>query len=343
MKIIIPVIGFGRAGGERVLSKMATELMGDENEVIFVKPKNGTFPYYPTNASIIESPFHCNGFKIFDYAKNLIELIRVCRQLEPDVVIASYFITAYLAMFLSPKKSKYYYIQANEFKINKNIVFKILALLSYVLPLKKIVNSKHLLPKFLNDYIAIIPAGVDLSLYKNVRKKRDSSRLKVGFVGRKEKYKGSDEIVGVLASLDYTLRSKIEVHVALYLSEENKEKLSEYFFHKIDSDSDLALFYSQCDIVIATGLIENGAFHYPCAEAMASGCLVISNYAPLENSILQIESFSAEGVANKLRYCLDEMSEEDIESEVLKNTQTIEAYSWESIGAKFRATISADR
>ncbi|WP_434931430.1 hypothetical protein ACRWQM_04855 [Shewanella sp. HL-SH5] len=345
MKIVIPVIGFGRAGGERVLSKLATELIGDnkENDVSFVKPRNGTKPYYPTSANIIESTFHSDGFKPFDYLRNLLEIVILCRKLKPDVVIANYFITAYLAIFLSRKTSKYYYIQANESKINKNIIFKVLAFFSYLLPLKKIVNSTQLLPKWLNNYIAEIPAGVDLNLYKNKKVKRDISKWKVGFIGRKEKYKASNEIVDILFSLEEHLKEKIEVHVALYLSDDNKDKLFAYNFHEVNSDADLANFYNECDILIAVGLIEDGAFHYPCAEAMASGCLVISNYAPLKDSHLRIDSFSALDVTDKLTYCLEIMSPKQIDSEIERNSQIMQNYSWKNIGSKFKTIISSGK
>ncbi len=345
MKIIIPIIGFGRAGGERVLAKLATELIGqhNENDVIFVKPGNGSVPYYSTDANIVESAYYCNGMKIFDYIRNLIGLVQLCRQLNPDVVIANYFITAYLAIFLSSKTSKFYYVQANESKINKRIGLKILAFASYFLPLKKIVNSEKLLPEFLNNYISIIPAGIDLSLFKNERQKIKKGKWKIGFVGRKEKYKASDEIVDVLISLNKILDEKVEVHVALYLSDENRRKLDVYTFHEINSDADLAIFYSTCDIVIAVGLVEDGAFHYPCAEAMASGCLVISNYAPLSNSLLLLDKFSPEAVLNKLRYCIESLSDKEMEFEIMKNLQIISEYSWEKIGAKFLNVISTNK
>ena len=345
MKIVIPVIGFGRAGGERVLSKLATELIGDnnENDVSFVKPLNGTAPYYPTSANIIESRFHSDGFKPFDYLRNLLEIVILCRKIKPDVVIANYFITAYLAILLPRKTSKYYYIQANESKINKNIVFKFLALCSYLLPLKKVVNSKQLLPKLLNNYVAEIPAGVDLKLYKNEKVKRNIVKWKVGFIGRKEKYKASNEIVDILVSLEGCLKDQVEVHVALYLSDDNKNKLSDYHFHEVNSDADLAAFYAECDIVIAVGLIEDGAFHYPCAEAMASGCLVISNYAPLIDSHLRIDSFSVSAVKDKLEYCLNSMSPEQIDFEIEMNSKIIQNYSWENIGSKFKTIITSGK
>ncbi|MCV5715064.1 hypothetical protein OFN39_38260, partial [Escherichia coli] len=55
MRIAIPVVGFSRAGGERVLSRVASELIDRGHDVFFVAPDNLSAPYYPTNASIVRS------------------------------------------------------------------------------------------------------------------------------------------------------------------------------------------------------------------------------------------------------------------------------------------------
>ncbi|HFL8697590.1 TPA: glycosyltransferase [Escherichia coli] len=106
MKIIIPVLGFGRAGGERVLSKLATELMNYGHDVSFVVPDNRTNPYYATTAKIVTSKSSQNRVKILRIIKNYYNLWRKCIELNPDAVVASFHLTAYLVALLPITRRK---------------------------------------------------------------------------------------------------------------------------------------------------------------------------------------------------------------------------------------------
>ncbi|EFN8653230.1 hypothetical protein EAF46_25230, partial [Escherichia coli] len=105
-------------------------------------------------------------------------------------------------------------------------------------------------------------------------------------VGRKEIHKGTKNIIDAL--INWEQKHLITFNIALYLSKDDEVKLKEhdvdYNFYPIYDDIQLAKFYRVNDLVIATGLVEDGAFHYPCAEAMSCGCAVISNYAPLADT-----------------------------------------------------------
>lgn len=345
MKIIIPVLGFGRAGGERVLSKLATELMSYGHDVSFVAPDNKTKPYYTTTAKIVTSKSNQSRVKIFRIIKVYYNLWRKCIELKPDAVVASFHLTAYLVALLPIKRhKKFYYIQAYEANFFDNKIWKLIARLTYCLPLNKILNSPNLLPRKYDDFIGVVPAGVDLNVfYPRSKNKLLNGYTSIGIIGRKEKHKGTSEIISVLCALENKIG--IIINIAIYLEEIDKERLISAGFQvnfiPITSDSELASFYRSNDIMIAVGLIEDGAFHYPCAEAMACGCLVISNYAPLTetNSVLKLDKFDACKLGEVINLCIT-LDLEEKSKEIQSNISVLKKYGWEIVGEKFNNLLS---
>ncbi|QPJ99037.1 glycosyltransferase family 4 protein [Enterobacter mori] len=340
MKIIIPVLGFGRAGGERVLSKLATELISCGHDVSFIAPDNKTEPYYETAAKIIRSEVTKSRFKIFRIISLYYNLWRKCIELKPDVVIASFHLVAYLVAALPIKRnSKFYYVQAYEVNFPESKIGKLIAYLTYHLPLKKILNSPGLLPQKIDDSIGIVPAGLDLDVFfaRSVNCVI-GNYTSIGLIGRKEKHKGTSDIISVLCALEN--KSRVIINVAVYLTEVDRERLItagfQVNFVPILSDLELASFYRRNDIMIAVGLVEDGAFHYPCAESMASGCLVISNYAPLveTNSVLKLEKFNAIKLGDAINHCFG-FSAEEKNTEIQANIKVLEKYDWKIVGKTF--------
>ncbi len=348
MKIIIPVINFGRAGGYRVLSKLADSLCDLGHDVIFVVPETIPEPYYSTKAKIVKTPCSKNSRKVSGYIYKMYSLYKGVKNQKYGIVIANQHITAYLVAFLPRNFERYYYIQANETKLVNGSIKKLIAFLTYLLPLKKIVNSKSLLPKIVNNYVGFLPAGVDLDLFSSkscIRNDFSKNKLRIGLIGRKEKYKGTKEIVNALSSINDDFSNRIKINIAVFKPEIPTSMEDITSFRSISSDKELAEFYSENDLIIATGLIEGGAFHYPCAEGMASGRIVISNYAPLSNttSSLYIDS---EGVAEhdiyeKILKVL-EYDKVDIAKEVENNYLEIQEYSWFNIGKKMNDILNGN-
>ncbi|WP_449557205.1 glycosyltransferase family 4 protein [Huaxiibacter chinensis] len=342
MKIAIPLLGFGRAGGQRVLSRLATELTELGHEVYLIVPDDGVQAYYPTNAKQIRTKKTRTRFRLFNLLSNYYHIWSALKAVTPDLAVANHHLTAYLVWLLPRKIKKCYYIQAYEVVFGSNNITKLIAYLTYLLPLNKIVNSSTILPKKLNNYIGVVPAGIDLDLYYP-RTSSQISKRSIGLIGRKEKHKGTKEIIQLLSK--WGQDKKIIVNVAVFLSEENKEYLENnriaYNFTPISNDGELANFYRSNDLIIATGLVEDGAFHYPCAEAMACGCSVISNYAPLvhSKSILKIETFNTKFLEEKLElfYEADEVS---IHNELAANISLVSDYSWRNVSKKFDSYIT---
>ncbi|CAM4161304.1 MULTISPECIES: glycosyltransferase family 4 protein [Lelliottia] len=336
MKIAIPVVGFSRAGGERVLSRIATELIIRGHDVYFVAPDNGSEPYYPTSATIYRSFKETKYNKVVNYLITYYKIFKKCAELKPDLVLANYNLTAYIAYFLPKKIIKVYYIQAYETLLSQSRLRKLIAYLTYSLPLNKIVNNENILPEKINDYIDVIPAGVDTQVFSSRNKM--NSRHSIGIIGRKEKHKGTSELIDVL--IDWIPGKDCILNIGVYLDERDAHRLEQagvrYNHIPINNDSALADFYRSNDLMIATGLVEDGAFHYPCAEAMACGCLVISNYAPLVNtdSVLKIKQFSKELIREKLDVFYN-LVPAQIQHEIEGNNIIDKIYSWDIVGDKF--------
>lgn len=343
MKIIFPVFGFGKSGGERVISKLATQLKNCGHDVIFIAPEHNAKPYYPTSAKIVEVKRETRYKKIICSIINFYRILKICKTIKPDCAIASFHPTAFLVFLLSSKIKKFYYIQAYEVVFYKQLWRRAIVYLTYILPLRKIVNSAQLLPKSINNFEAIVSAGVDTALFKKRINNNEGERKSVGLVGRKEAHKGTSEIIDILISHNFS--SDININVAVYLSEENKIKLEKndvsYTYIDINSDEDLANFYRMNDIMLAVGLVEDGAFHYPCAEAMASGCLVISNYAPLvgTNSKLALATFNEQYIINSLNTAL-KLSDVEINHEIERNLKIIKKISWHIVGNEFNNILT---
>jgi len=336
VKIIIPTLSMGRAGGERVLSKIATQLVKLGNDVVFITPSSDSKPYYPTEAKIVYSKRSKSSIKIIRVFFTLFHLWRECKKIKADIVLANYHPTAYIAAMLLTKKQRFYYVQAYEVKFSKSIFRQFFAYITYLLPLNKIVNSDTLLPKSLNNFVAIVPAGIDYDLFYDDNLPDIHGIINIGLIGRVEPYKGTKETLYALSKYicDNNLEDKVKINVGVHLPNVgfNIKNIKNY---AINNDEELASFYKMNDIFIATGLIENGAFHYPCAEAMTAGCLVISNYAPLINtsSTLKMTAFSERELNIALDKCLK--NESDIVDWVRENQKVMKDYAWQHIGDKF--------
>lgn len=335
MKVVIPVMDFGKAGGERVLSKLASELVRCGCDVYFVALGSASEIYYETTANIVKSKVSQSKNRVVRFLQNNYYLYKKCVELKPDCAIANFHLTAYMVSLLPSVVKKYYYIQAYEVLFYQSIFRKFIAYLTYLLPLRKIANHRELLPKKINKIVSVIPAGVDDKIF--TMRPWKGTRNSIGIVGREEKRKGTSSIINTI--LNWDKKANITVNVALYLGEEDRKKLTEnginYNVITISNDMELADFYRLNDLVIATGLVEDGAFHYPCAEAISCGCAVISNYAPLTNTLskLQIPTFNEKLLIEKLNYYFS-MSETELKNEINNNHKFLDGYSWSSIGNK---------
>ena len=285
MKILIPIVAFGKNGGHRVLSMLANYMIKRRHEVSFICCFKDTDPYFPTQANIIDlSEKHNDKIKnksLFYKLKFLKKGIE--KYNDFDIIVANQCMTAYPVRFAKAKAKKVYYIQAYEpdfYRLNgfllKNIPLWFFARISYKLDLHQIVNS----PIYYNypDIKArnFVPPGINLEIfYPKTEKKIKTDRFIIGCIGRTQKYKGTNL---VLKSYDL-IREKLD-NICLDIAFgdpcliDNKKNIT---VSLPKSDSELADYYRKIDILIAPNAIQLGAYHYPVMEAMACGIPVITS------------------------------------------------------------------
>ena len=106
-------------------------------------------------------------------------------------------------------------------------------------------------------------------------------------------------------------------------------------------DKNLAEFYRGVDLFIATGLIQDGAFHYPCLESLASGCIVISNYGPADqkNSLI-VNSVTKEKIAQQILTYF-QLDNADLENMRNHAKNDVRAYGWSEIAKKMLSSFAA--
>lgn len=341
MKILIPVWGFEKAGGYRVLSNLANHWIDNGHQVTFVSYFKENKPYYPIKAKIIW--INKNGEEVKAYSdenkKEKISFFAIKRFLKKnstkfDVVLANYNLTAY-NVWLGSSVANYYYIQAYEPELYPNTsykkyILKLMAWITYFLPLKRIVNADiYRRYKNIKSNI-VIPPGLDFSIYYPKKLEVDNKEtLIVGCIGRTEEWKGSNDVgeaVRILHEKGYKIILKSAFNPVKY---ENHDLVLP------DGDNNLADFYRSLDVLIAPGHIQLGAVHYPVIEAMACNVPVITTgYYPAndENSFITPIK-RPERIAELLEIIINNYSIAVKKSEVAQSC--IRDFDWKIVSQKF--------
>jgi glycosyltransferase involved in cell wall biosynthesis len=327
MRILIPVLGFGRTGGYRVLSELAKRWTAMGHQAAFLVNYRSPEPYFPTDGDIIwiddcgarvshsitgELPRRTGVSQV---GHTLLSLLRGINRYGAsfDVILANHNLTAWPVTLSRAHAKKYYYVQAYEpeYYAYRNgfnaLLLRLTAAGSYLLPLKRIINSPVYYSYGWLRAKRYVPPGVDFTIfYPNLPQGSDHNNTVIlGCIGRREPEKG---VQYVLKALEILLgwNCDVELHVAYGNLPGN------YFIHpKIKiiiprNDQELAQYYRSLDILIAPGLVQLGAPHYPVMEAMACGIPTITTgYMPAskENAWL-VPLRSAEGIADAVSYII---------------------------------------
>lgn len=339
LKILIPILTFGKEGGFRVLAQLANNWSDMGHDVAIVSYYENNSPYFPTNAKIYwiddegkEHATNKNEFDIkgsaFTRAKSLFRFLKKYAQ-NFDVVLANQNLSAW-PVALGSKSMNFYYIQAYEPSFYKNIMKKGIAWLTYFLPLFKIVNADiYKIYKNIRSNI-VIPPGLDLeTYYPKILQKIENEKIVVGCIGRKEEWKGSNDVgeaIKILRSKGYNVKFKVAFEPIKY---------SDHELVFPDGDSNLADFYRSLDVLVAPGHIQLGAVHYPVIEAMACKVPVITTgYYPAnnENSFI-VPIKRPDIIADTLIEIIENYESAIKKTEIAHNT--ISQFDWKVVSAKF--------
>lgn len=303
LNILIPIIGFGRAGGYRVLSELANYWRRAGNRVVFLVDYRTQPPYFPTDAEILY--FDLDGSvsntrqtdKTFEESGNALSIyLGMWRALnkvasEFDILLANHSLTAMPVSFCRASRVKrFYYVQAYEpeyFELESGIrarILKQLSSFSYRLPLVQVANA----PIYIN-YKSIrakiwIPPGLESVNFFRRQQPPFASRdnqIVLGVIGRSEPTKG---IIYALKAFEMLAESdpRYSLKVAFGNLPTNwSHPKAEVVLPQ--NDGELADFYRSLDVLIAPGTVQLGACHYPVLEAMACGTPVVTTgYLPAD-------------------------------------------------------------
>ena len=352
MRIFIPVLGFGKAGGHRVLSRLASEWTSTGLEVIFICPKDYHDVYYPTTAEVhyvatlYSSLPNFLKKKILRDLFGLLSLFKylILNAFSTDIVLANRDLTAYPTKFASLIKNfkGFYYIQAYEpdFYEFTNPLFRkishIISSFTYKLGLSQVVNSpvyknyKEINAKF------VVPPGLDLSIffYKDNTVLNKKNTLTIGCIGRSQAWKGTADIIEAVKNLrdeGFDVKLSIAFHIPdCYSAQDWIEVVQPH------GDLLLAEFYRRCDIFVAAGKIQYGAFHYPAAESLAVGTTLVSSpYFPAnENNSYIFEQCTPQQIAAALKKAISD-SDDERSTKSRDGYKSISEISWSNSAEMF--------
>ena len=343
MKILIPMLAFSSAGGMRVLSRLSSELIKGGHEVDFLGPHFINSPYYPTLAKVrvFSNIFHrvpvVRG--IFNLLGMFLFILK--HRKEYDVFLANYNLTAFPVAFGALGTGKgFYYIQAYEpdFYDKKSFIGffgYIMASASYFLPLRRIVNGEIYKSYKLLKAKCVVEPGIDLEIFKFSPRPVPSEQIVLGCIGRELAWKGTYEIVEAVKIVRATTGKNLILKLAFELPKNVALKSYDFIEMSVPhGDENLAAFYSGVDLFIAIGLLQDNAFHYPCLESLASGCIVISNYGPASKSnSLIVEQVTVEKIVSQILHYL-QLDQHALATMRAHAERDVKAYDWSAIAKK---------
>lgn len=353
MKIIIPILGFGRAGGNRVLAELANHWIRDGHKVDFLVNEASSIPYFPTNAGIIwatntgrligEAEREERAPRTFNGWINLASLFRAISKIGKsyDIILANHSLTAWpVALARCGSVKKFYYIQAYEpeyYALEKGLKSRVLGWLStrsYGFDLVQICNAPNYIGYKNIRAKEWVPPGINFDLFFPKSESKDFSAVQeivLGCIGRKEPAKGIKYVLEAFEIL-YKQDQRFQLHVAF-------GNLPDGWSHpglKIvvpQNDKELGEYYRSLDIMLAPGTVQLGAPHYPVMEAMACGVPVVTTgYLPasVKNSWI-VEVGSSNSIVAAVN---DIVSGSDYWDKVTKASKDIAGFGWVHISKK---------
>ena len=194
---------------------------------------------------------------------------------KPDVLIATFWPTAYLALVL-PAKKKVYFVRNWEADFYRYPPLSFLTLASLKLPFDKIITISAFLKKKIQKVnkkrkVYLVPNPIDSTLFKPGESSRKSSGKRVLIVvSRYAYFKGMDSLVKVVKEL-----KKRDPQLRFVLISFEKTSYNVCFDEFISNPSQGCLIteYQSADVFLNTSLTEG--FCLPPLEAMACGCSVV--------------------------------------------------------------------
>jgi glycosyltransferase involved in cell wall biosynthesis len=357
MKILIPLVSFGRGGGARVLSQFANYWIKAGHQVTFLCRLDSDDPYFPTTASIVKyniwgSIEEHNSLKKTYKAKSAVILgqFALKKAIEAmgahyDFILANHSMTAFPVSCAKVSARKFYYIQAYEpeYYLSAGGVLNYLLSLytrqTYKLAnLSKIVNSPIYYSYKEINATRFVFCGLDLNVYypKPVEQiSFNKDVIKIGTIGRIEKHKGTTYVLEAFKQI--TSKSNQEKKLQLHLAfghQNYADESQNIFVTSPNGDEELAQFYREMDIVVAAGIVQFGAVHYPVLESMACATPIVTTfYTPAHDAnAWLVDPASPNSIVEQINVILN--NEEIVRQKVLFALNDVKQFSWDIVANK---------
>lgn len=348
MKILIPVLGFGRSGGNRVLSKLADELIKLGHIVKFLSPDTSDKPYFPTSAEILWADKKGNIETTYIETKKASalatqkSLTRAFLKLDPgsyDVILANHSFTTIPIKSAGLIHKAIYYIQAYEpdyYRLTpgiKNRIFEFISASSYKMNLFTIVNAEIYLKYKKIKATRVLYPGVDFNnFFPSNKAEKNENEIIMGTIGRLEKFKGTHYVLEAFNNLKKKY-SGIKLHVAFGNTDDFRKYEDVYCFQP-NNDKELGDYYRTLDYYFCAGYTQLGAFHYPVVEAMCCGIPVITtNYYPASNNNAWLaEPKNIENMVNQFE--IANKNKELKGKKIQQALKDVQQFKWELVAQK---------
>ncbi len=301
MKIIFPLLSLEHHGGTRDIVEIANYLVSKGHKVIVYVPENRFKRHYPLSRNVILNIVPISGKNRINQL--LVLLWYLFFMERADLYVANFFPTFYPVFMRSifGRSPFVYFIQDIESKF-VSFPLNITALLTYILPSKKIALSNYIKKSLKSKHVQVARAGVsDIFLKKPPKMRFFTPPLTIGHILRKERLKNSKLFIKALPEIINFGYKVILVGDKKQVPYKDKRiKVIPYGNSEYLRDE----FYDKIDIFVHTSLIEG--FGLPPLEAMARGCVVLltnsggpEEYVTSENSII-IDKHDPQVLVSKL-------------------------------------------
>lgn len=264
-------------------------------------------------------------------------LFRFLSTPSPDILVATFWPTAWLGNFITSKRRLHLILGWDE-DMHKNLLLKMLARKSLQLGFEKIVINKFLakrMKRYTSKNIFPLDAcGINLSIFKPKGEGASPKKSKVkilSVISRYKWYKGTDLLIEIIKQLKQYHPNYQFTLVSL----ENKpySSIIDRFFSNI-STKKLVELYQESDLFLVTSRREG--FFIPGLEAMACGCPVITTR---NEGILEYAANNKNAIIVK---DIDHISKNNIIENLLTNKKlltkivdngylTVAKYKWDTI------------
>lgn len=198
---------------------------------------------------------------------------------QPDIVVATFWPTAYVTMLL-PVKKKFYCIMGWEEDFYDNPILRFFARRTHKLPLRKLVLSDYLSRRLagytkkkerVDKIITFIINDAFYKAHSDIYPKSKGKVTILSVISWYNRYKGPDLLVRVIAKLK---KKHPEYHFILAGREAHSYSPLIDEFHSNLSTSELITLYRRADLMLITSRVEG--FYIPGLEAMAARLPVIT-------------------------------------------------------------------